>query len=98
IRLGGGPSQHPLMRQLVADILALPVLPMASPDLTAIGAARSAALAIGWPDPAQAPEGDTSTILPDPAARARYEAILPIFLDAQETTRTIAHRLHANPA
>jgi xylulokinase len=93
VRLGGGPSQHPLMRQLVADILGLPVLPMASPDLTAIGAARSAALAIGWPDPHVAPGDDAATILPDPEAAARYDALLAVFLDAQVATRTIAHRL-----
>ncbi|MGC4192948.1 MAG: FGGY family carbohydrate kinase [Thermomicrobiales bacterium] len=93
IRLGGGPSQHPLMRQLVADILGLPVLPMASPDLTAIGAARSAALAIGWPDPHVAPNDDAATIRPDPEAAAGYERLLAIFLDAQEANRTIAHRL-----
>ena len=93
VRLGGGPSQHPLMRQLVADILGLPVLPMASPDLTAIGAARSAALAIGWPDPHAAPGHDASTIRPDPEAASRYDRLLAIFLDAQEASRTVAHRL-----
>ncbi|MGC4104779.1 MAG: FGGY family carbohydrate kinase [Thermomicrobiales bacterium] len=95
IRLGGGPSQHPLMRQLVADILGLPVLPMVSPDLTAIGAARSAALTIGWPDPHVSPGGDAATMTPDPEASARYDAILAIFLDAQEMSRPIAHRLQA---
>lgn len=96
VRLGGGPSQHPLVRQLVADILGLPVLPMASPDLTAIGAARSAALTIGWPDPPVAPDPGAmaATILPDQEAATHYEALLGIFLDAQEASRTIAHRLH----
>lgn len=94
IRLGGGPSQHPLMRRLVADIMNLPVVPMASPDLTALGAARSAALAIGWPDPL--PDAvHAEPILPDPTNTVAYEAMLGIFLDAQEASRSIAHRLGA---
>ncbi|HEU0166072.1 MAG TPA: FGGY family carbohydrate kinase, partial [Thermomicrobiales bacterium] len=94
IRLGGGPSQHPLIRQLVADIFNLPVQPLESPDLTVIGAARSGALALGWADPE--PRFDTSTVVtPEPGRVAFYDRLFPLHIDAAEAGREISHRLQA---
>jgi sugar (pentulose or hexulose) kinase len=45
--LGGGGSQHPAWRQMLADVLALPLHPAGTGWLTARGAARLAAAAGG---------------------------------------------------
>jgi xylulokinase len=93
IRLGGGPSQHPLIRHLVADIFDLPVQPLESPDLTVLGAARSGALALGWPD--SEPKFDTSAlVMPNPDRVAFYDRLFPLHIDAAEASRDISHRLH----
>ncbi|MGB3305941.1 MAG: FGGY family carbohydrate kinase [Thermomicrobiales bacterium] len=94
LMLGGGPSQHPVVRQIVANIFDLPVQPLTSTDLTALGAARLAAQARGWPafdlacDPAAA-------IAPDPRNRDLYDTLFAIHVDAMERSRDISHRLHA---
>lgn len=92
--LGGGPSQHPVVRQVVADIFGLPVQPLVSPDLTALGAACQAARALGWP--AFASTSDPSdAVAPDPRNRDLYDALFAIHVDAMERSRDISHRLHA---
>lgn len=94
--LGGGPSQHPMVQQIVADIFDLPVQPLDSPDLSALGAARSAAQALDWPafDDAR---GSVEKIVPIADHREIYDRLFAIHVDAAETSRDISHRLNPRP-
>jgi xylulokinase len=47
VLLGGGGSRHPAWRQLLADVLGLPLYPAATSWLTPVGAALLAAAAVG---------------------------------------------------
>ncbi|HWV36284.1 MAG TPA: FGGY-family carbohydrate kinase, partial [Thermomicrobiales bacterium] len=94
LMLGGGPSQHPVVRQVVADIFGLPVQPLVSPDLTALGAASLAAHALGWSTFASTSD-PAAAIAPDPRNRDLYDTLFAIHVDAMERSRDISHRLHA---
>ncbi len=50
IRLAGGGARHPAWRQLLADVLAVPLYPAGAGWLTARGAALIAARAAGMPE------------------------------------------------
>ncbi|MGI8485565.1 MAG: xylulokinase [Thermomicrobiales bacterium] len=92
--LGGGPSQHPVVRQVVADVLGLPVQPLDSPDLSALGTARIAARALGWPEWTDAARS-VEKIVPNAAHRAIYDRLYAIHIDAADASREISHRLNA---
>ena len=94
--LGGGPSQHPVVRQIVADIFGLPVQPLESPDLSALGAARIAAQALGWPAFDDA-GSSVEKIIPIATHRAIYDRLFAIHVDAAESSREISHRLNPSP-
>lgn len=83
ISLTGGASQNDGIAQIVADIFGLPVDRLNVPGSAAVGAAIRAAVAIGHNR--EALEADFCraepgrTIEPNTEARARYDAILPVF-------------------
>ncbi len=48
LRLAGGGSLHPAWQQLLADVLAYPLMPVEHPSASAVGAAKLAALSLGY--------------------------------------------------
>jgi len=95
--LGGGPSQHAVVRQIVADIFGLLVQPLESADLSALGAARIAMHALGWPE--DIVDSDTTgAIMPDSSNNEIYDTLFTIHVDAAETSRDISHRLDFDSA
>lgn len=95
--LGGGPSQHAVVRQIVADIFGLPVQPLNSADLSALGAAQIAMHALGWAEKVH--DSDTTgEIVPNPSNQAVYENLFAIHVDAAEASRDISHRLDSDSA
>jgi xylulokinase len=90
MRLIGGGARVPLWRQILADVLGLPILlPNLLAEATSLGAAIAGGVGVGlYPDfgvvqrfvQAQAAER------PDPARQARYAEIRPLF---QETYRAL---------
>ena len=91
IRVGGGIAHHAMIGSLVANIFAMEVEMLDSPDLTVIGAARSAALAIGWGDPLVSLT-PTAISEPDPDLAAWYGECLGVYQAASNASRDIAHR------
>ncbi|WP_051712743.1 FGGY family carbohydrate kinase [Actinoalloteichus caeruleus] len=83
LRLTGGGLTEPAVRQLVADVLGVPLRPVEVRSAAAVGAAHLAAGALGLPSPPVA-ESVGETVLPGPRAEelaegfARYrEAVEP---------------------
>ncbi|MER7419397.1 gluconokinase [Micromonospora peucetia] len=99
IRAGGGFSRSPLWRQMLADVLGMPVRFPAGHEGSGFGAALLGMQALGL-----VPSVDVaadlvhieSTAYPDPAAAATYAALLPLFselYDALVPTFTSLRRL-----
>ena len=83
VRVAGGGAQSPLWRQILADVLGLPLLTVTSTEGAAYGAALLAGVGAGvWPDVAAAcattvhPTGRT---LPDSAAAPIYARLYAIY-------------------
>jgi xylulokinase len=101
MRLIGGGSKSALWRQIMADIYNLPILRLDWPaEATALGAAIVGGVGVGlYPDysvarrliPALAAEK------PNPAARARYEALYGLFKETYLALEPIYHKLAALP-
>lgn len=72
VRLAGGGTAAPAMRQLLADVLDLAVLPPVSTGASARGAAVLAARAVGTDLPPAPPAG-AEPVLPGPVSGARQE-------------------------
>lgn len=86
---GGGGKSH-VWRQIVADIFALPVSPLATIDGSALGAALLAGAGVGAFDLTGAAREWTRydpAVEPNPKAHAIYEQLLPIFRNAYATHR-----------
>jgi len=85
-RLTGGASRNPVVAQLFADILALPVTVTATDEAAAWGAALCAGAAVGVFAAFDADPRDLDAIstlyLPDPGRAAHYEARFAIYNDA----------------
>ncbi|GAA1178043.1 xylulokinase [Pseudonocardia alaniniphila] len=76
IPLSGGAGRSLLLRQIIADVLGRPVLPVAAHHASLIGAQRAAALALGEPVPASAMETvDRSAVLQPGPQRHHYDAL-----------------------
>ncbi|MGN9764422.1 gluconokinase [Micromonospora sp. SD12] len=99
IRAGGGFSRSPLWRQMLADVLGVPVRFPAGHEGSGFGAALLGMQALGL-----IPSVDVAadlvrieqTAYPDPAAAATYAALLPLFnelYDALVPTFTSLRRL-----
>ena len=91
----GGVAENPLLRQLLADTLGVPVTVTADPRLaTAHGAFLFAAAALGKTVQAVSP---TSVTAPRPERRPRADRRFQAYRLAQQTARTIASDLLAAP-
>lgn len=78
--LGGGGTSHPAWRQLLADVLGLPLYPAATSWLSAAGAARLAAAAAGESAAAAGP-GLEAPVVPSASSQApaaAYERFLTL--------------------
>lgn len=82
IRAGGGFARSPLWRQILADVLGLPVRFPAGHEGSSFGAALLGMQALGLIesiDVAADLVKIEETVRPDPAAAATYAALLPLF-------------------
>ncbi|MEV4465024.1 gluconokinase [Micromonospora echinofusca] len=99
IRAGGGFSRSPLWRQMLADVLGVPVRFPAGHEGSGFGAALLGMQALGLipsVDVAADLVRIAQTAYPDPAAAATYAALLPLFnelYDALVPTFTSLRRL-----
>jgi xylulokinase len=73
IRVAGGGTTDPRLRQLLADVLAVAVLPLSQAGASAMGAARLAASAAGLSLPAH-PAAMGDPVIPGPRSPARQAA------------------------
>ncbi len=93
----GGGSGSPLWRQMLADASGKPVLVSDTVEASALGAGMTAAYGAGWfssiTEAAHGMAGRTRTVLPDPPASERYEALLGIYRDAYGACSEINRRL-----
>ncbi len=97
--LSGGGSQSEVMMQVMADVFELPVLRGAAPSAAALGAAISAAVAVG-----QHPSHDAAmsamvhpdlVVEPDPGTRATYRALADVHGSLAATLEDVFRRTHA---
>ncbi|MGQ9489774.1 MAG: xylulokinase [Anaerolineae bacterium] len=90
LRLIGGGARLPLWRQILADVLGLPILlPDLVAEATSLGAAIAGGVGVGlYPDfsVAQRFVRAQEAELPDPDAQKRYAALMPLF---EETYRRL---------
>ncbi|MCO1598054.1 gluconokinase [Micromonospora sp. RHAY321] len=87
VRAGGGFARSGLWRQMLADVLGLPVSFPAGPEGSSFGAALLGMQALGLiPSIDVASDLVTieETIRPDPAAAATYASLLPLFAELYE--------------
>ena len=87
--LGGGGTRHPAWRQLLADVLGLPLYPAPTTWLSATGAARLAAAALGAGSPPAAPAA-TPDAPADPIIPAAPPAVMSAAYDRYLTLRRTA--------
>ena len=85
LRVCGGATRSPLAMQILADVLDRPIGIIDNPDASALGAAVSASVALGWYSDAGAGAATMSrvarTVIPDPAHRATYDDLFQRFQD-----------------
>jgi xylulokinase len=97
MRLIGGGARSPLWRQILADVLGLPILlPELITEATSLGAAIAGGVGIGlYPDfgIAQRFVRAAASEAPNADRRARYAEILPVFADAYRALETTFTRL-----
>jgi len=101
LRVGGGGSRSPVVLQILADVLNLPVRVPESPELSARGAAVVAAAAsiyssVDEASAAMVPDG--RLVLPNPSSAATYDRLyqdvyLPGLDDLQGLARSLARAL-----
>jgi xylulokinase len=99
MRLIGGAARSPAWRQILADVLGLPILLPALPtQATSLGAAIAGGIGVGlYPDFGVAHKfiHVAEAEQPDPAAQARYAEIYPLFLETYRALEPIFSRLAA---
>jgi len=99
MRLIGGATRSPAWRQILADVLGLPILLPALPtQATSLGAAIAGGIGVGlYPDfgVAQKFIQVTEAERPDPIAGARYAEIYPLFLETYGALEPIFGKLAA---
>ncbi|WP_410809602.1 gluconokinase [Micromonospora sp. 067-2] len=99
VRAGGGFARSGLWRQMLADVLGLPVSFPAGPEGSSFGAALLGMQALGLIpsiDVASDLVRIEETVRPDPAAAATYASLLPLFAelyDALAPAFTLMRRL-----
>jgi xylulokinase len=97
IRFIGGGARSAIWGQIMADVLNRTIHTAQEPQLAALrGVALLAAVALGELTWAEIPERVpiAATFRPDPANRARYDALFREFLAFYRATRGIYRRLH----
>jgi xylulokinase len=97
IRFIGGGARSAIWGQIMADVLNRTIHTVQEPQLAALrGVALLAAVALGELTWAEIPERVpiAATFRPDPANRARYDALFREFLAFYRATRGIYRRLH----
>jgi len=93
IVLAGGGARSVLWRQIVADVFGLPVLPLATADGSALGAAMLAAIGTGALDPAASWAAYETPVEPDPVTHARYRDLLALYRRQYAIHRETMHAL-----
>jgi xylulokinase len=74
--LSGGAGRSVLLRQIIADVLARPVLPVTAHHASLFGAHQAAAIALGQPVPPPAVETADRTAMSHPGpAQAHYDGL-----------------------
>ncbi|MFD1522771.1 xylulokinase [Pseudonocardia yunnanensis] len=77
VPLSGGAGRSVLLRQIIADVMARPVLPVAAQHASLIGAQRAAAIALGEPVPPSALEtADLAETLRPGPHQHHYDALV----------------------
>ncbi len=98
IRVMGGAAGNPVWNQIRADIYGMPVVQLATREGALLGTAILAGLACGvWSDPASAVGAVVRTagvVQPNPANRARYDALFSLYLDLHDRLTPGFERLH----
>lgn len=99
MRLIGGGAKSAVWRQILADILGLPILrPQLLAEATALGAAIAGGVGVGlWPDYGVAHRlvAAAEAERPDPAARETYNARYPLFQEVYRALEPLYGRLGA---
>jgi xylulokinase len=97
ILIGGG-AKGELWRQILADIFGLPTLrPRLLEEATSLGAAVAGGVGVGLFQDFSFVRQCIDIVdrhLPDPAARAAYDRLYPIFLEAYDSLVPINDQLH----
>jgi xylulokinase len=98
-RVSNGGSKSPVWKQILADVLGVPLYPVLDHPGAALGAALAAAVGAGlladWADasPALARSVQGRPVEPDPALADRYAEAYQIYRDAGDLLTSVSHRL-----
>ena len=102
VRLCGGGARSPLWRQMLADVLNLPVSTLQNAESPALGAAILAGVACGMyvdvPSACAALIREDTTVLPDPDRYAAYEPFYRLYCDLYPALKVSFHRLAGRQA
>jgi len=94
-RVSNGGSKSRVWKQILADVLGVPLSPIQDHPGAALGAALAAAVGAGlladWADAAPVTYG--APVEPDPALADRYTEAYQIYRDAGEALTSVSHRL-----
>lgn len=97
IRIAGGGARSPVWNQIRADILGRPMLASRSSEMGLAGCLALARVGLGLDadigSAADALRPDFARLDPDPARRARYEALFSIFRETHAAVADASHRL-----
>lgn len=96
IQLGGGGASSPVWRQIVADVLNVPIQVSGVADLSALGAARIAAHTLGWAEfsPTVAGTPDHARMVsPHSDHAVRYRELFTVYRQAASTLAPLTHAL-----
>ena len=97
VRLCGGGARSPLWRQMLADVLNLPVSTLQNAESPALGAAILAGVACGMyvdvPSACAALIREDATVLPDSGRHAAYEPFYRLYCDLYPALKVSFHRL-----
>ncbi len=98
VRLIGGGARSPLWRQILADVLGLPILlPELVTEATSLGAAIAGGVGVGIFDSFTVTDRFIRTAVaarPEPTAQARYVELAPLFSTAYHGLEPIFSQLH----
>jgi xylulokinase len=98
--LAGGLARGAVMRAIMAAVLGRPVVPLETPEQSALGAALLAAHFAGFypslPAACAATVRFGSPVVPDPTWRARYEDLFPLYHGLYPRLQSTMHALRTN--